>query len=412
MMYNHIKNYNTIYINDNIAVSFNYEHLNFGTNKRITGIPVLNDININSIDSYSQLIKCDVIESDQTLNTYRHIYYAPHRANYLTNELSKLDFSNELIYVDDDFYETFRTNLYKYITGDNENKFIHSVLNNKTPINTGFASKNQTSVIVDEITYSIDYLYSNMKMLFIYNDNKLKCAYYVSSYSYSSKNYVNKIIPINNLYSQFDELIEDPSNNLFISNGFNSNRTYNIHEMSAIKSGLSYDISSSIIDDSNLLYFIYIDNTGTDQGITFENNSPGAEDFYDLYYKNPDNQNNKMFGPNDMLLPLCTLKYNSSSNKYDQVIFDYEVSDQDMIYIYKDVLMFDQTSQKIEYVLIGNTLNEIVDEHSYDISTNAYSNDINLGISQKIDCKPKCSASFMPSACTPNVSDAWWPTAK
>jgi hypothetical protein len=384
MLYNYLKNYGTIYINDDTVVSFNYEHLNFGTIKRTTGIPVLNDINVLLQDSYSQLIKCDVIEQVHSVNTDRHIYYAPHRANYLTTELSKLNLSDDIIYIDDDFFELFRTNLFKYITSDNENKFLYSLLNNKTP-DTGYLNKNQTQIITDEVTYSLDYLYSNMKMLFIYNNNMLKCAYYVSSYSYSSKNYVNKIIPIKNLYLQFDELIQDASNNLFISNGFNSNRTFNIHSISATKSDTSYDISSSIIGDNNSLYFIYIDNTSNDQGRTFESTSPGAEDYYDLYYKNPTNPNNKLFGPNDMLLPLCMLKYNAETEKYDQIVFDYTISDQDMIYVYKDVLIFDQITQKIEYVLIGNMLHEIIDEHSYDISTNKYTDNMNLGKSQIIE---------------------------
>ena len=385
MLYNYLKSYSTIYIDDNTSVSFNYEHHNFGANNRITGIPVINDMNPENTDSYSQLIKCDVIDNELSIKTDRYMYYASHNANYLTNELAKLKFSDEIIFVDDDFYESFRTNLQNYITGDNETKFVYSILNNKSPNNTGFTNKNETKTIIDELTYSLEYLYSNMKMLFIYNNNLLKCMYYVSSFSYSSKKYVNKVSPVNNLYVQLDDLITNPSNNLFISNGFNSNKTYNIHLFSATKMDAAYDISSSIVGDSNCLYFVYMDNTSEDQGKTFGSNSPGTEDYFDLYYNEPNNSNNKMFGPNDMLLPLCVLTYNSNTGYYDQVTFNYEINDQDMIYVYKDVLVFNQSSQKIDYALIGNTLHEIVDEHSYDISTNVYSDNINLGKSKIID---------------------------
>lgn len=385
IMYNYYNMYNTVYIDESTIVSFSYNNLNYGEYSRLTSIDVDGQYDINDTTSYNQLIKCDIINNPGTVTSCRHIYHGSQNSNYLTKELSKYNFTDELIYVDDDFYEMFRTNLYKFITKDDDNKFVYSLLNNKSPRTLGYEKKNIKTKVIDEITFSLEYLFTNMKLFFIYNSsNSLKSVYSLNSYAYSSKTYVNKVSPINNLYDIFEALYDD-ENQLFISDGFSQDKQFNIHVINSVtKNGISYNIDSSIVPNSENLYFIFPNKSPDYQGKTYTDTVPGTEDYYDLYY-NDLKTDSKIFGPNDMLLPLCMLTYNSDTGLYDTIEFDYNITSSDQLYVYKDVLIFDQLSKEIEYILIGNNLHEVIDSHSYDGESVSYSESINVGKHTEIE---------------------------
>jgi hypothetical protein len=176
----------TIYIDENTTVTYDYENLNYGsfTTNQFTDETFQST---NPVTSFDLVVKHRSIEQNMDENFYRNVYYSPYNVNYLTTELSKLSLTDDLIFNGDDYYEIFREMLYKYITTDNENRYIYSIINNNSPYETGYTTNNVQSFIADELTFKLEYQFSNMKMLFIYDKNKqLKSIYYVKSFLYST----------------------------------------------------------------------------------------------------------------------------------------------------------------------------------------------------------------------------------
>ena len=341
----------TIFINNQLTVTYDYENILYGSYGQNNVIePMLQSNTPNT--SYDKIVKYRTIVNNKNPSLNRCVFYSPYNINYLTTELSKLSklvFTDKTILTGDDYFELFSKSLYKHITSDDENRYIYSIINNKTPLTSGYETKNIQSSTTDEITFKLEYKFSNMKLLFIYNSNlQLKSIFYIKSFLYSSNNYINKISPVLNLYNSFELLISTKSKIMYISDGFNINKQMNIFEITNMTiHNKSYNIISNMTGKPNMLYFIYIDNSNS----TFQSSVPGVEDYYDLFFNGPD-----ITKTDSLLVPLCVLTFNINTQMYEQIYFDYNLLVTDYIYNYKDVLIYDQTIEEISYVLIGNNM--------------------------------------------------------
>ena len=363
----------TIYINNHTTVSYNYDNVKYGR--------YLNNSHVNThfqssepLTSFDYVAKHRYIDIDNiNIDKFnRNIYYSPYNINYLTTELSKLSPSEDIILNNNDYYNLFRETLYKFITTDDENRYIYSILNNKTPYDTGYSTKNIIATTPVEITFKLEYQFTNMKLLFIYNlTRQLKCIFYVNKFLYSTNTYINNVTPINNLYSTFETSL--PST-MFISDGFNTNGNIQIYSItSVIKDNNTYLIESSLIAEANRLYFIYNTKSFTDQRNKFKNINSDMENYSDLMNNSSDSY------PESIILPICVLTFNENTGHYEQIVFDYNITEDDYIYMYKDMLIYDQTIEQITHVIIGEKLYSVKNNFSPNTNdTIVYTDTINI----------------------------------
>ena len=285
----------------------------------------------------------------------------------MTTELTKLSFDDNTIYSADDYFEIFRDTIFNNITVNDENKFIYTLLNNKQLYTYNLTQQNIEKTITNEITYTLDYIYSNIKFLYIYKTSNtgksLKSIFLVEDYSYSNFSYTNKLRPVTNLYTYIDNYTPTTNITLYIADGYNTNKSFNIHliKESIILNNGSYDISSNIVKDPNKLYMIYPDQLPRDQGLL---NGSGNEDYLDLFFNkhSKDNKVYNIYNTHELLLPLCYLKYNPITDLYDKVDLATEITSDDYIYLYKDVIVFDNKSQNYNFVLINNNMYEFTND--------------------------------------------------
>lgn len=349
-----------VVLNNNTIISYNRENLINGVvNYDYKSNGFLPDISMNTSFDHAH---------DYTLtfdfNNNRDIYYASYNIKYLTDVLSKTSFDDQVIITNDDYFELFKSTLFDYIVRINENKFIHSLLNNQQLLTENLSSKNVVVNYTNELTFSLQYLFSNMKLLYVYNPSKqLKSIFTVEDYSYSGDNYTNKVRVVENLYPYLNSIISDVSSTLFISDGYSLNKNVNIHtiENITIEGDYYYDISSNIEKDNNKLYMVYIDTHPQDQNINKDNTEEAnIEDYYDMYFNGPNKNTYYNIYPDvTFKLPLCYLKYNSDVGYYEKIAFSSEVTKDDFVFLYKDVVIFDEESQHYSFVLINNKMYEL-----------------------------------------------------
>ena len=380
-----------IFINNQLSIMHNYEDCNINENNKIfssTNFSTSNTITSVASSSYENTIKnrnTSLIPSD--INN-RNIYYSSYNINYLTTMMNNINFSNDIIITNKEFFEIFKLNLYNFITSNNENKFLYSVLKNNNLFAYDMTTKNITINETNELEYSLDYVYSPMTTLYVYENSPLgktfKGMFFVVKSIYSNVTYTNDIETMHNLYEYLDEDINSGTpGTYYISNGYNINKKFNITKILDIQisgeTNQSYDISFNMTDlnltvmDPNVIYMIFPDNLTRDQGIIDGTNMDTAniEDYYDLYFTNASEYNQKIFNNDNILLPLCVLKYNSSTGLFDKFKLKTEIDITDFVYIYEDVIIFDKQSQKNNFVLINNTMYEFTDDTTKTQYTNS-----------------------------------------
>jgi hypothetical protein len=397
-------NYNSIkfpiYINNNLVLNTYYDVINCLLKENnfssvydlsYNNLILFNDISINN---FHKNLNNLVLFSDISIN--KNIYYSTFNINYLTTILNSETYSNEIINTSYDFFDNFKTNLFNYITTNDENKLLYSMMKSVDIINSNFNTKNITTVLTTELDYKLNYYYSNMNVLYIYDNNsitntkKLKSINFVIDYHYLDTIYTNIIIPFMNLYEEFNNDLN--TTKYYISSGYSLNKKFNIIPINSIDiSNNSYDISFNNLDldlSNNIIYFIYSDKKPIDQDISGENilNSPNYEDFFDLYYNNSFVYNSEIYNTDDLLLPICILKYNSNTSLFDKIELSKSVTNNDYIFIYKDILIFNQLSQKNEYILINDSMYKILDSsnNSYQYSESIYLDNFKYNISDYI----------------------------
>lgn len=381
--HNHIKM--PIYVDDNTTLIYNYENYCYSDfNDDFTDnddyYPLISNTIPDNKTSFNTVVKYNTKSNviNNSVNRNRNIYYSSYNVNYLTTELNKISLGNDIIIIDDDFLEIFREKLYNYITTHDENKFIYSLINNKEIYSRGLDSKNIITSNTIELTFSQDYYYTNMKLLYIYNPKKqLKTIFYVDTYSYSGNNYSNNVKPLINLYTYIDNICDDVfTEKLYISNGYNNDKTMNITEIISIeKDDNMYDISFNTSDvslNSNLLFMVYRDILPRDQGLTGINNTPGIEDYYDLYYSKIISTDTNMFNVEHLALPLCVLQYDDVLKRFIKIDLSPNVDIGDLIYNYKDVMLIDTKTQQINYILINNNMYEVMNNSGTQYSDTLY----------------------------------------
>ena len=295
-----LHNYKTesyhIYINDSLSLKYNYEDCTYGnrTNDIIPDSDIYTLLPFTPLTSYELAVTANNITIPSKI-VNRNIYYSPYNISYLTTELTKLSFDDNTIYSADDYFEIFRDTIFNNITVNDENKFIYTLLNNKQLYTYNLTQQNIEKTITNEITYTLDYIYSNIKFLYIYKTSNtgksLKSIFLVEDYSYSNFSYTNKLRPVTNLYTYIDNYTPTTNITLYIADGYNTNKSFNIHliKESIILNNGSYDISSNIVKDPNKLYMIYPDQLPRDQGLL---NGSGNEDYLDLFF-NKHSKDNK-----------------------------------------------------------------------------------------------------------------------
>jgi hypothetical protein len=378
-----LHNYNVdkipIFLNNNTTLMYNYENCmhgkpdyNFSENTTFQSL-----VPSEPVTSYDYNSKYNLLTEPSTI-VNRNIYYSSYNINYLTTELNKIQFNNDIIITGDNYLELFREYLFNYITKIDEQKFIYSLLSNKHLYTYDLSKKNIEVTVTNELIYSLDYVYSNIKYLYIYESNgvskSLKSIFYVKDYVYSGFNYNNQITAVNNLYTYLDNVIQD-SKVLYISNGYNTNKSFNIEQILSIdSSGNSYDISTNIDKDSNKLYMIYLDQE-QEQDLDISNI------YHDIYFnkKTNDYESYNIYNNYELKLPICYVKYNSETDLFDKIELSTTISKSDFIYLYKDVIIFDKKTQQYNYVLINNNMYEFTN----DTLETQYTN--NLYIKNKVE---------------------------
>ena len=351
-----------VYINDTLSLMYNFEDCAYGTPK----LDIIEDNDYKylhpstPVSSYEQTAIANRITTPSKINN-RNIYYSPYNASYLTTVLNKISFDDDTIWTADDYFENFRATIFRYITVNHENKFIYTLLNNKQLYTYNLLQKNVTKTVTNEITYKLDYIYSNIKLLYVYQSSaqgkSLKSIFFIEDYIYSNFTYTNKLRPVENLYTYIEDYITPYTNTLFIADGYNTNKAFNIHEiafMKYIEAKDSYLIVSGITKDPNKLYMIYPDqNSGTE-----------TENYYDLYFNkySKDNKVYNIYNNHELLLPLCYLKFNTNTNLYQKMNFNPTITVDDFVYLYKDVIIFDSTTHHYNYALINNNMYEFTND--------------------------------------------------
>lgn len=375
-------NYNSIkfpvFLDNNLIINNMYDTINtLFTNTITTGLldNIYNSFfNLDSLATNFQKVinttSLGLIQNNQ------NIYYSTYNINYLTTVLTRilnnLDISNNLILTCNDFFLNFKNNLFNYITSSTENQFIYSILTNSS--NANFNNKNIQTIITNKLYYNLQYYYSNINLLYIYSSKQssskqssskqLKSIFYITNYVYSDSNYNNDVSPFINLYDLLDQ---DISNNFtsytpkqyYLSNGYGSNKQFKLSLINNIDiSNNSYDISFNLADfgfttsqdiDSNTLYMI------------FPEQSQNISDYLQLYFTDPTVFNGEYYNNNNLLLPLCVIKYNSSTNLFDKITLSNTIDNGDYLFLYKDIFIFNELSQKNQYIIINETIYDIVD---------------------------------------------------
>lgn len=377
---NNYKNTNRpVYINNNNVIMHSYN-----SSYDDVDYSHLIDISMNNSYDYSQYYDTTIVPNN---NVNRLIYYSSYNIKYLTEALTKLNFDNETIITGIEYFNEFKKNLIDYVIKLDENKFMYSVINNQQLFTYDLSSKNTITNYTNELTYSMQYFYTNMKLLYIYNkDKQLKSIYNVEDYSYSGGNYTNKVRVVENLYPYLNSIITDVSTSLFISNGHNMNKNISITKINSIsKVGfMYYDISlnTDIVEkDPNKLYMIYGDNLPRNEGINRDNTEEaGIEDYYDIYFNGPSkNKYYNIYPDIAFKLPICYVKYNLALDLFENVEFATEITNEDFVFLYKDVVVFDEESQHYSFVLINNAMYELTET----VTDTQYTN--NLYIRNKVD---------------------------
>ncbi len=332
------------------------------------------DLNATDYEKYkSLLVTCS--STDQT--TSRNIYYSTFNVNYLTTQLNLLDLTDDNIILDDNYFSLFRNELFLYITKNYENEFLYTITKSKDVFQSEFTSKNKILEITNEIDYIISYYYTNMNILYIYSavdsdQFKLKYIGFINDYVYSGSNFTNVMTTFNNLYTQFETGMSG-NNKHYIASGFDLNKKFKItpitnFDISSNSYSLTFDTSKVEIDP-NIVYFIYPDIKPADQGINLTNLSyPNYEDYYKIYYTDfTSAYSSEMYEPESLLLPTCVLKYNSDTGLFDKIELSQSVTEDDYIFMYNDVLIYNSQSQQNQYTLINDKLFTI-----NDISSGSY----------------------------------------
>lgn len=393
MMHNYNQVEFPIYIDNSLGMTYNYESNNIlNTNTRFKTIKDVVSLTTTPVSSFEVATKHNNLALTSTENINRNIYYSSFNASYLTNILNNTSFPQDIIYTNDDYFELFKTNLFDYLTNIDENKFLYSVLNNSDLVSNDMTSRNIVKEYTNELSYALDYIYSNMNILYIYADSDagktLKSMFFVYKYNYFAQLFNNSVIPFRNLYDFVDEDISGTSpNKYFISNGYGSNKNFNITEILSFDiSGSSYDISFTHVDlsfnttDTNVVYMIFPDVIPKHQKVDSANlDDPYIEDYYNLYYTNMGEHDEKIFNNDSLLLPVCILKYNSDTALFDKITLSNTVTTDDYIFMYRDVMIFDKLSQQNNFILINNSIYDF----TTDISETKYMD--NLYINNKLD---------------------------
>jgi len=409
VLYNHDPIKFPIYINNNLILNTYYDAINCLV--KDNNFSPNYDLSYNNLNLFQNFISTNnfqlnlnnlVLLGDISINS--NIYYSTFNANYLTTILNSNNYLNDSINTYDDFFYNFKTNLFNYITtNDDEFKLLYSIIKNSDIINSNFNTKNITTQITTQIDYKLDYYYTNMNILYIYENNnltgakKLKSISYVVDYIYSDTIYTNIIIPFINLYDDFETNAK--TKKYYISSGYSLNKKFNITPINNIDiSNNSYDISfnTEILDLSdNIIYFIYPDITPIDQDISGENiDSANYEDFFDLYYKNSFTYKSNINNKDNLLLPICLVKYNSTTSLFDKIELFKSVTENDYVFIYNDIFIFNENSQKNEYILINDYMCKILDNsnNTYQYSDSIYlDNSKNNILNQMININNKKS---------------------
>ena len=380
-----------IYIKDNLIINSYFDYIN-SVNIETSYTKLYNTEYSSIIDNvstdatnYQEYINNLTLYAKPTLENARYLFYSSFNINYLSTFLNKKTYSDDFIIIDDDYNQLFQYNLFNYITSNNyELSFLYSVINNKNIVNNNFITNNTNSIITNIINYKLQYLFQNMNILYIYenieNDYKqLKSIVININSIFTNNSYSNNIIPFTNLYDQFET---DISNNYIfhIASGYDLDKKFNITKINTIDiSNNSYDINFNVSNvnlNSNIIYFIFSDKKPSDQDISGSNsNSSNYEDYFDLYYNQFTSYNTNIYDTNNLLLPICVLKYNDETELFDKIELSSLINDTDYVFIYNDVFIFNTLKQKNEFILINDymyTISDISSNTSNQYSTLIY----------------------------------------
>jgi hypothetical protein len=364
-----------VYINDNLIINSSYDNITIkntiSKNKSIILDNNLSNIydNNNNIINYNNFY--NIFYSLYDKNIYhKNIFYSSYNINYLTYILNYLlknspkFLSNNLIINDNNIFDTFYNNLYNNITLLDDNKFIISLLDNNNIKKFNYDIYNIIYNIPTSIIYSLQYIYSNSNLLFIYIENngkvKLNNIYKIINFQYSNNQYYNNVEQYINQYDIFEY---DISNNkqLYISdNHYTNNIKYSLILQSDINKN-GYIINFNIMDlgynndiKDNTLFFIYKNNK-----------------FIDIKYD----------------IPICILKYNItlsdiSNNKlfFEKINLNnnLETNILNNIYIYNDILVKNTNTEKVEFIIINNYIYQTTDLEPDNITIKKYNDDLNI----------------------------------
>ncbi len=325
-----------------------------------------------------------IIASATDSKTSRNTYFSTFNANYLTTQLNLLNLPNDQIIVDDDYFSKFKNELFMSITKNYENQFLYAITKSNEIFQSNFSFRNKEFEITNEIDYIISYYYTNMNILYIYSqidDTDLRLNYigFIDDYVYSGSNFTNIMTSFSNLYDHFESEIQS-NKKYYIASGFDSNKKFKItpiilFDISSNSYSMSFD-TSTVPLDPNIVYFIYPDIKPIDQGINTSNlSNPNYEDYYKLFYQDyASAYSSEIYQSENILLPTCVLKYNSSTGLFDKIQLSQSVSKDDYIFMYNDVIVYNTQSQKNQYILINNKLFIINDisAGSYTYSSNIF----------------------------------------
>ena len=384
IIYNFEKKKLPFFINKDLIVNFNYEnstnksenfHIKLYENQDKKYSEILDKYS-NNKDKIKYFSGKNIPEINE--NQIKDIYYTSYNINYLTDILTKVNFSDDILLSSDDFFEMFKENLYNFVAKDDETKFLYSVQKNKETSNITLSSKNIISTNITEIEYKMEYFYNNMNLLYIYGENKVfKTMFFVSSFSYSGGFFSNKVRQFINLENYLIQNINSENvDTYYIASGFRNNKSFNITKVNTITyndTSLEYDISTNIGEldiDNNYIYMLFSDNFPKDQDIDSNNDlvNLDIEDYYDIFYKDIIDYNKDIYNEKNLLLPICFMEYVSFSEETDSYKFklytlDSNISNKDYLYIYKDIIIFDEQSQKDNFLLINDKFYEIDEEN-------------------------------------------------
>ena len=382
MLYNYNIDKFPIFIQNNLLINNTYGTINsttIETNYKTVYDESYNsffglDLSANNFEKYINSLQL-YNSPNNKINT--NIYYSTYNINYLTTILNNIVLSDSLIVTKNDFFQNFKTNLYNFITSNNyELQFLNSIINNTNIIGNNFSTKNVQDIVSNQIEYSLQYFYSNMSIFYVYGDvpnstnKQLKAIFNVNNYNYSSSNYTVNVYPFINLY---DVLDNDISNNLsqkyYIATGYLNNKKFNISTITSIDiSNNSYIITSDLFNngiDPNICYRIFPDILPRDQDILniTNSNTPSSEDFLKLYYQNQSETTSNLFddGNEKRLTPLCVVQYNTITKLFDKINLTNNITSDDYIMMFKDIFIFNELSQKIQYVIINEELYDVND---------------------------------------------------